>query len=110
MGQFRHSRKLAQSVDVNVSELMHRTLEELDKDSAAGENSKVQQWQRNIRLVLVDDAHNLDPAAAQFIEGSSAPTPGSSLPGTRISVFSTSGVRTKPSWNVIPRTKIAGWC
>lgn len=68
MGQFRHSRKLAQSVDVNVSELMHRTLEELDKDSAAGENSKVQQWQRNIRLVLVDDAHNLDPAAAQFIE------------------------------------------
>ncbi|WP_295642748.1 ATP-dependent DNA helicase [uncultured Corynebacterium sp.] len=56
---------LAGSVDVNASELLHKANEVME--AAAGTES-MQRRINSVKLLLVDDAHNLDPAAARFVE------------------------------------------
>ncbi|WP_426706084.1 PD-(D/E)XK nuclease family protein [Corynebacterium auriscanis] len=56
---------LAGAVDVNASELMHKANQAMD---AASESPQMQRRIGQVKLLLVDDAHNLDPAAGRFIE------------------------------------------
>ena len=57
--------RLGQNENLNASELLHSVLAAMNSDQ--GERVH-QDHQQSLKLVLVDDAHNLDPAAAQFIE------------------------------------------
>ncbi|WP_273352174.1 ATP-dependent DNA helicase [Corynebacterium resistens] len=56
---------LAGSVDVNASELLHKANEVME---AAMGSEAMQRRMSAVKLLLVDDAHNLDPAAARFVE------------------------------------------
>ena len=56
---------LAGSVDVNASELLHKANEVME---AAVGSEAMQRRMSAVKLLLVDDAHNLDPAAARFVE------------------------------------------
>ena len=56
---------LAGSVDVNASELLHKANQAME---AATDSAAMQRRMSNVKLLLVDDAHNLDPAAGKFIE------------------------------------------
>jgi superfamily I DNA/RNA helicase/RecB family exonuclease len=58
--------KLSGSHALNVSELLHRVLDELENTP---EGRRILDRQRDtVKLLLVDDAHNLDPASARFLE------------------------------------------
>ena len=56
---------LAGSVDVNASELLHKANQAME---TAVESAAMQRRMGSVKLLLVDDAHNLDPAAGKFIE------------------------------------------
>ncbi len=63
--QYEQVQRLANNVNVNASELLHATLQAI----ASPEGSALHQQHRDsISLILVDDAQNLDPAAAQFVQ------------------------------------------
>ncbi|WP_297005445.1 ATP-dependent DNA helicase [uncultured Corynebacterium sp.] len=58
--------RLSGSHALNVSELLHRVLDELENTP---EGSRILDRQRStVRLLLVDDAHNLDPASARLLD------------------------------------------
>lgn len=65
-GDFLHEygqiQALSATNNLNASELLHTTLAQLDAHPAVLERHR-----DRVRLVLVDDAHNLDPASGQFI-------------------------------------------
>ena len=56
---------LAGSVDVNASELLHKANQAME---SAVDSAVIQRRLSQVKLLLVDDAHNLDPAAGKFIE------------------------------------------
>ncbi|WP_130839566.1 ATP-dependent helicase [Corynebacterium neomassiliense] len=58
--------RLSGSRALNASELLHRVLAEFD-GSAEG-RSVLEKQRSRIRLLLVDDAHNLDPASARLLD------------------------------------------
>lgn len=58
--------RLSGSHALNVSELLHRVLGELEGSPEGA--AVLDRQRRELRLLLVDDAHNLDPASARFLE------------------------------------------
>jgi superfamily I DNA/RNA helicase/RecB family exonuclease len=73
--EYEQIQRLSGSHSLNASDLLHRTLEELN----AGDEGRavVDEQRRRVRLLLVDDAHNLDPASGELVR-----------------TFATAGVRT----------------
>ncbi|MBC2682077.1 ATP-dependent DNA helicase [Corynebacterium anserum] len=77
--RYEQTQRLGEVWNLNASELLHSVIEELEGDGSgvsAGEQLALRQRER-LQLVLVDDAHNMDPASASFIETLIAP-------GTRV--------------------------
>lgn len=71
--EYEQVQRLGQSESLNASELLHATLAAFDQPEG---EQLVERQRTKTKLVLVDDAHNLDPASARLI--------GSFLvPGTR---------------------------
>lgn len=74
-GDFLHEygqvERLSGSHSLNASDLLHRTLDELNgsEDGAAVVGAQ----RRRVRLLLVDDAHNLDPASAELVRSFAVP-------------------------------------
>ena len=60
--EYHQIQALSRSQNLNASELLHVTLDALDQAPAVLEHQS-----SRIRLLLVDDAHNLDPAAGAFL-------------------------------------------
>ena len=69
--RYEQLQRLSESDNLNASELVHTVVNAMDA-STAGQRV-VTELREKLQLVLVDDAHNLDPAAAQFIERLIAP-------------------------------------
>lgn len=65
LDEYRQTRRLAQSISLNASELLHTTLQEMADGPG---RAQLDRWREKLRLILIDDAHNLDPAAAEFLE------------------------------------------
>lgn len=65
LNEYRQTRRLAQSISLNASELLHTTLQEMADGPG---RAQLYRWREKLRLILIDDAHNLDPAAAEFLE------------------------------------------
>lgn len=65
LDEYRQTRRLAQSISLNASELLHTTLQEMEGGPG---RAQLDRWREKLRLILIDDAHNLDPAAAEFLE------------------------------------------
>ena len=65
LDEYRQTRRLAQSISLNASELLHSTLQEMEGGPG---RAQLDRWREKLRLILIDDAHNLDPAAAEFLE------------------------------------------
>lgn len=61
----RQIERLSGSHSLNASELLHRVLDELD--GTPDGRAVLAAQQSRLRLLLVDDAHNLDPASARFL-------------------------------------------
>ncbi len=70
LDEYRQTRRLAQSISLNASELLHTTLQEMADGPG---RAQLDRWREKLRLILIDDAHNLDPAAAEFLEQFFAP-------------------------------------
>lgn len=63
--EYQQVQRLSRSESLNASELLHATLAAFEKP----EGEKLVERQREkVKLLLVDDAHNLDPASARLIE------------------------------------------
>ena len=69
--RYEQLQRLSESDNLNASELVHTVVHAMDASSAG--QRVVNELREKLQLVLVDDAHNLDPAAAQFIERLIAP-------------------------------------
>lgn len=68
--EFNQVQRLGVADNLNASELLHATLAALDSP----EGQRIVEDQRaKVKLILVDDAHNLDPASAAFIESFMVP-------------------------------------
>ncbi|RAV31556.1 ATP-dependent DNA helicase [Corynebacterium heidelbergense] len=66
MEEFAQIQRLSGSENLNASELLHAAVAAVD---APGEGRDfLLRMKQGLRLIVVDDAHNLDPAAAQFVE------------------------------------------
>lgn len=65
------NQRLRGSEDFNASELMHTVLDHVE-NTQEGQDCAVR-LREKLSLILVDDAHNLDPAAARFVETFIAP-------------------------------------
>lgn len=65
LDEYRQTRRLAQSISLNASELLHTTLQEMADGPG---RAQLDRWREKLRLILIDDTHNLDPAAAEFLE------------------------------------------
>ena len=63
--------RLSGSHSLNASDLLHRTLDELT--GTPDGRAVVEAQRRRIRLVLVDDAHNLDPASGALVRAFAVP-------------------------------------
>ncbi|KAB1504149.1 ATP-dependent helicase [Corynebacterium sp. 320] len=68
--QYEAVQRLAGNDNLNASELLHQVLAAMDTPTGRRIHEDLR---HHVRLVLVDDAHNLDPASAQFIESFAAP-------------------------------------
>ncbi|RRO90357.1 ATP-dependent helicase [Corynebacterium bovis] len=70
--EYRQVQELSGTTNLNASELLHTALAALRADDARERTDvsspAVARWRDSLRLVLVDDAHNLDPAAGEFID------------------------------------------
>ncbi len=64
--EFQQAQRLSLSDNVNASELLHSTLNALRNHPEAQEI--LREIKGKLRLIVIDDAHNLDPAAAEFLE------------------------------------------
>lgn len=62
---FEATRRLSEVGDLNASELLHATVSALQSSEGEG---ILDQLRDQVKLILIDDAHNLDPAAARLIE------------------------------------------
>lgn len=62
---FEETRRLSEVEDLNASELLHAAVAALDTEAGG---QLLEQRRAQLKLILVDDAHNLDPAAARLIE------------------------------------------
>ncbi len=60
--EYQQIQALSRSQNLNASELLHVTLDALDRTPAV-----LDRFRARVKLLLVDDAHNLDPAAGRFI-------------------------------------------
>lgn len=68
--EYQQVQRLSRSESLNASELLHATLAAFEKP----EGEKLVERQREkVKLLLVDDAHNLDPASARLIESFMVP-------------------------------------
>src|SRR5699024_1371372 len=76
LDEYRQTRRLAQSISLNASELLHTTLPQMacgllqtERQEMADGTGRAQldRWLEKLRLILTDDVHNLDPAAAEFL-------------------------------------------
>ena len=65
LDEYRQTRRLAQSISLNASELLHTTLQEMADGPGRAQFDRCRE---KLRLILIDDAHNFDPAAAEFLE------------------------------------------
>ncbi|HIW96202.1 MAG TPA: ATP-dependent helicase [Candidatus Corynebacterium gallistercoris] len=63
--EFNQVQRLSAAHNLNASELLHATLAALETPEGQGE---LERQKKRTRLLLVDDAHNLDPASGQFIQ------------------------------------------
>lgn len=72
LSRYEQVQRLSQSENLNASALMHAVLRSVEQEK---EGQRFMEEQReHTRLLLVDDAHNLDPAAARFVEQFFAPS------------------------------------
>ena len=70
LAEYEQVQRLAENENLNASELLHSVLAAL----GTPEGEKVQEGLRDsLKLILVDDAHNLDPAAAEFVKAFARP-------------------------------------
>lgn len=69
--EYEQVRALSESDNLNASELLHAVLDEMHGSEEGGK--LLDAHRERTKLILVDDAHNLDPAAARFIESFIAP-------------------------------------
>ena len=106
--EYQQVQRLSRSESLNASELLHATLAAFEKPEG---EQLVERQRQKVKLLLVDDAHNLDPASARLIErfDSWFPAPVPSSQAIRTSACSTSAVRTRLSWTLTRRTRITGW-
>lgn len=75
LNRYEQAQRLGEAWNLNASELLHGVLAELEGDgtgSTVGEQLALRQRER-LKLVLVDDAQNMDPASARFVESLVAP-------------------------------------
>lgn len=69
--RYEQLQRLSESDNLNASELVHTVVRAMNADGAG--QQMAERLREKLQLVLVDDAHNLDPAAAQFVESLIAP-------------------------------------
>ncbi len=71
LARYNQAQRLGESWNLNASELLHSVIHDME-NTPEGQDVALRLRER-LRLVLVDDAHNLDPAAARFVEHLIAP-------------------------------------
>lgn len=68
--EYQQVQRLSRSESLNASELLHATLAAFEKPEG---EQLVERQREKVKLLLVDDAHNLDPASARLIESFMVP-------------------------------------
>lgn len=68
--EYQQVQRLSRTESLNASELLHATLGAFECPEGA---QVVEQQRERVKLLLVDDAHNLDPASARLIQSFIAP-------------------------------------
>lgn len=63
--EYQQVQRLSRSESLNASELLHATLAAFEEPEG---EQLVERQREKVKLLLVDDAHNLDPASARLIE------------------------------------------
>lgn len=71
LARYNQAQRLGESWNLNASELLHSVIHDVE-NTPAGQDVALRQREQ-LRLVLVDDAHNFDPASARLIEQLIAP-------------------------------------
>lgn len=69
--RYEQLQRLSESDNLNASELVHTVVRAMSTEEAGQQMAET--LRQRLQLVLVDDAHNIDPAAAQFVESLIAP-------------------------------------
>src|SRR5699024_1650329 len=81
LGEYRETRRRAQSIIGTASALRHTTRQE----TADGPGrAQLGRWREKLRWILIEDAHDLDPAADQFLEQFFTPETRVVLAGDRV--------------------------